>query len=90
MDSKTDKLYVKFLSMDTTEFDLKNLFSQAGTVIATKIIVDVDTGKQLDFGFVQMSSPEEAETAVTMCNGTKLKGHVLFVTLAGIKTATAS
>jgi RNA recognition motif-containing protein len=63
-------LYVGNLSYNTTEDDLRNLFSQAGTVVSIKLITDHDTGRSKGFAFIEMTTQVEAEKAITMFNGT--------------------
>jgi len=63
------KLYVGNLSFDASEQDLRDLFADAGEVDSTKIITDRYTGRSRGFGFVEMSTTEEAEKAVSMFNG---------------------
>lgn len=74
-----NKLYVGSLSYDTTEDSLKELFSQAGTVSSATIIIDKISGRSKGFGFVEMSSEEEAKKAVEMFNGKELDGRNLVV-----------
>jgi len=69
------KLYVGNLSYSTTENGLKDLFTQAGTVKSTSIITDRRTGRSKGFGFVEMSSPEEAQKAIETLNGKELDGR---------------
>lgn len=64
----TSKLYVGNLSYKVDEAALTQLFSQAGTVSSAKIIVDKLSGRSKGFGFVEMSTTEEAEKAVQMFN----------------------
>ncbi|KKS65128.1 MAG: putative glycine-rich RNA binding protein [Parcubacteria group bacterium GW2011_GWA1_42_7] len=73
------KLYVGGLSYGTTEDTLKETFSQAGTVETATIIIDKMSGRSKGFGFVEMSSDEEAQKAVEMFNGTELEGRNLTV-----------
>jgi RNA recognition motif-containing protein len=73
------KLYVGGLSYNTTEDALKELFSQAGTVETASIIVDRMSNRSKGFGFVEMSSDEEAEKAIEMFNGKELDGRSLTV-----------
>jgi len=62
----TNKLYVGSLSFDTTEDTLKDLFAKAGTVNSASIIMDKFSGRSKGFGFVEMSSEEEAKKAIEM------------------------
>ena len=57
------KLYVGNLSYETTEEALRTLFAQAGTVVSVAVIKDRDTGSSKGFGFVEMSSQQEAQAA---------------------------
>ena len=73
------KLYVGGLSYDTTEDALKETFSQAGTVESATIITDRTTGRSKGFGFVEMSSDEEAKKAIEILNGKELDGRNITV-----------
>lgn len=73
------KLYVGNLSFQTTSEDLKQLFSQAGTVESATVVEDRDTGRSRGFGFVEMASKEEGEKAIEQFNGTDLGGRNLTV-----------
>lgn len=73
------KLYVGGLNYDTSEDALKEAFSQAGTVESAIIIIDKMSGRSKGFGFVEMSSEEEAEKAAKMWNGKELDGRSLTV-----------
>lgn len=73
------KLYVGSLSYDTTEDGLNKAFAQAGTVESVAIITDRMSGRSKGFGFVEMSSDEEAEKAIEMWNGKELDGRALTV-----------
>lgn len=76
------KLYVGGLAYETTEKELEELFAQQGTVESVAIIMDRDTNRSKGFGFVEMSSDEEAQKAITNINGTELGGRKLMVNLA--------
>ncbi|MDO8676712.1 MAG: RNA-binding protein [Candidatus Azambacteria bacterium] len=73
------KLYVGNLSYDMTEDSLRDTFSQAGTVDSAIIIKDKMSGRSKGFGFVEMSSDEEAGKAIEMLNGKELDGRALTV-----------
>jgi len=73
------KLYVGGLNYDTTEDTLKDSFSQAGTVDSATIIMDRMSGRSKGFGFVEMSSDEEAKAAIDMWDGKELEGRKLRV-----------
>lgn len=80
MESK--KLYVGNLPYRTTDADLKDLFSGAGNVVSATIIMDKFSGRSKGFGFVEMSSLDEAEKAISMFNGRDMDGRALTVTEA--------
>ena len=73
------KLYVGGISYNTSEEALNEAFSQAGTVVSAVIITDKMSGRSKGFGFVEMSSPEEAEKAIELWNGKELDGRNLTV-----------
>lgn len=74
-----NKLYVGNLSFDTTENDLQDLFSGAGSVREAVLIQDKMTGKSRGFAFVTMSTDEEAAAAVTQFHGKDFQGRSLTV-----------
>ena len=76
------KIYVGNLSYDTTEDDLRTLFTQAGTVASVALIKDRDTGQSKGFAFVEMSNQSEAEKAIQTFNGYTLSNRPLKVNLA--------
>ena len=73
------KLYVGGLSYNTTEDALKDAFAQAGTVETASIIIDRMSGRSKGFGFVEMSTDEEAQNAIQMWNGKEMDGRTLTV-----------
>ncbi|HYP51838.1 MAG TPA: RNA-binding protein [Pyrinomonadaceae bacterium] len=73
------KLYVGNLSFKTTGDDLNELFSQAGTVESASVVTDRDSGFSRGFGFVEMSSDDEAKSAISQFNGTEIDGRALNV-----------
>jgi len=75
----TSKLYIGSLSFDTVEDSLKDLFSEAGKVESVSIITDKFSGRSKGFGFVEMSSEEEAKKAIEMFNGKELDGRNIVV-----------
>ena len=75
----SNKLYVGNLAFQTTTQDLQALFAQAGTVESASIIEDRDTGRSKGFAFVEMSTEEEAASAIEQFNGRELAGRQLKV-----------
>ena len=73
------KLYVGGLPYKTTEDELKDFFAQAGTVSSVTIITDKLSGRSKGFGFVEMSSEEEAKKAIEMFNGKDFDGRNITV-----------
>jgi RNA recognition motif-containing protein len=73
------KLYVGNLSFQTSSSDLQDLFAQAGTVESATVVEDRDTGRSRGFGFVEMSSKEEGEAAISQLNGKEVGGRSLTV-----------
>lgn len=69
------KLFVGSLPWATTSDDLQKLFSKAGTVVSATVIADKFSGRSKGFGFVEMSSDEEAEKAIKDLNGTELESQ---------------
>jgi cold-inducible RNA-binding protein len=76
------KLYVGNLPFSLEDADLSQLFAQAGTVASARVVLDPATGRKRGFGFVEMSSPEEAEAAVQMLNGSEVGGRAMVVDIA--------
>lgn len=73
------KLYVGNLAFQTSSRDLEELFAQAGTVETANVIEDRDTGRSRGFGFVEMASKEEGQTAISQFNGKEVGGRALTV-----------
>lgn len=73
------KLFIGGISWDSTEDSLKNFFAQFGTVVSATIITDKYTGRSKGFGFVEMSSEEEAKAAIEKGNGQSLDGRTIVV-----------
>ena len=73
------KLYVGNLSFNTSNEDLQELFGQAGTVESANIVEDRETGRSRGFGFIEMSSKEEAQAAIEQLNGKEVDGRSLTV-----------
>jgi cold-inducible RNA-binding protein len=77
-----NKLYVGNLSFNTTENDLNDLFAVHGTVVEANLMMDRDSRRPRGFGFVTMSTPEEAQTAISEMNGKSIDGRPLTVNVA--------
>jgi len=73
------KLYVGNLSYNVTEAQLRTLFSEVGEVTEVSLITDRDTGRSKGFGFVEMGSDSEAQTAIQRFNGYTLDDRALTV-----------
>ena len=73
------KLYVGNLGFDVTDKELEALFAQAGVCESVAIITDKFSGQSRGFGFVEMSSNDEAQRAIQQFNGQELKGRPLKV-----------
>jgi cold-inducible RNA-binding protein len=73
------KLYVGNLSFNTSTEDLEKMFSEFGTVQSTNIIEDRETGRSRGFAFVELSSKEEAQNAISALNGKDIDGRSLTV-----------
>jgi cold-inducible RNA-binding protein len=77
-----NKLFVGNLSFDTTENDLRDTFAAHGTVSETSLIMDRMTNRPRGFGFVTMSTDEEAQKATDALNGKDMGGRALTVNVA--------
>jgi RNA recognition motif-containing protein len=73
------RLYVGNLSYSITELDLRELFAPLGTVTDAKIITDRETGRPRGFGFIEMSTDEEAKKAIDELNGRDVQGRQVAV-----------
>ncbi len=76
------RLYVGNLPYDTTEEDLRQIFSEAGPVASASIIMDRETGRSKGFAFVEMTNQADAEKAVSLLNGRELRRRQIRVDLA--------
>jgi cold-inducible RNA-binding protein len=83
------KLYVGNLPYDTGENELQELFARAGTVESVKVMRDMATGRARGFAFVEMSTDEEAQKAITELHEYQLSGRGLTVNEARPKPAYA-
>jgi RNA recognition motif-containing protein len=73
------KIYVGGLPYSATESQLQDLFASHGTVESTRVITDKFTGQSRGFGFVEMSTAQEAKAAIAALNATQLDGRTLTV-----------
>ena len=77
-----NKLYVGNLSFNTTDDALAQLFADHGTVTSASVVTDRETGRSRGFGFVEMTTDQEAQNAIKALNGTMVEGRSLTVNLA--------
>lgn len=77
-----NKLFVGNLSFQTTENEMHDAFAAHGTVMEANLMVDRMTGRPRGFGFVTMSTPEEAQAAIDALNGADIGGRQLTVNIA--------
>lgn len=73
------KLFVGSLAYSVTDDQLEEFFKQAGNVVSAKVIIDRDSNRSKGFGFVEMSSDEEAKAAIDQLNGKELEGRAIAV-----------
>ncbi len=76
------KLYVGNLSYDIENSDLENLFRSIGQVTSVNVVKDRETGRARGFGFIEMQSSDDAETAVGQLNSKEFMGRELIVNIA--------
>jgi cold-inducible RNA-binding protein len=76
------KLFVGSLAWTATDADLEEFFKQAGTVVSAKVITDRETNRSKGFGFVEMSSDEEAKAAIAQLDGKDLAGRPVAISEA--------
>jgi RNA recognition motif-containing protein len=76
------KLFIGGLAFSTSNERLREVFAQAGTVESATVVVDRDSGQSRGFGFVEMSTPAEADEAVKRFNGQEVDGRQLRVELS--------
>jgi RNA recognition motif-containing protein len=74
-----NKLYVGNLAYTVRDEELNDAFSQFGTVTSAKVMMDRDTGRSKGFGFVEMGSDAEAQSAINGMNGQSLSGRAIVV-----------
>jgi RNA recognition motif-containing protein len=75
----TNKLFIGGLAYGVTDSQLEEHFSQAGKVLSAKVIVDRYSGQGKGFGFVEMSTEEEAKTAIKNLSGTQIANRTIVV-----------
>lgn len=75
-------LFVGNLAFSMSDSDLENLFTQHGEVSSAQVITDRDTGRSRGFGFVEMSSDDEAQQAISTLNGSDVNGRQIKVNVA--------
>jgi RNA recognition motif-containing protein len=73
------RLYVGNLAYSITEMDLREVFGEVGQVTDVRLISDRDTGRPRGFGFVEMSSDDEAQRAIEALNGRDVQGRAISV-----------
>jgi RNA recognition motif-containing protein len=83
------RLFVGNLSFNTNELELRDLFSQMGTIVDLKVVTDRETGRSRGFAFVEMSNAAEATEAISQLNGRDLGGRTLKVNEAEERGARA-
>src|SRR3990167_11001874 len=76
------KLYVGNMVYEVTDDELRPMFAQAGNVVSAVVIRFQDTGRSKGFGFVEMTTEEEAQKAIDMFNGQDMKGRKIVVSEA--------
>jgi RNA recognition motif-containing protein len=81
------KLYVGSLPFSTTSVELRDQFSRCGTVVSANVVIDRVSGQSRGFGFVEMSTPEEASAAIAKLDGQPLAGRRLRVAMANPQPA---
>jgi len=83
------RLYVGGLPYETTDDELKKLFEASGTVASASVATDKGSGRSKGFGFVEMSSEEEAKSAIEAVHGTTIGERTIRVEVANLpKSAT--
>jgi RNA recognition motif-containing protein len=78
----SNKLYVGNLSYNTTEETLREVFQKAGNIKSVSVIKDRETGQSRGFAFVEMETADEAQKAISLCDGESVDGRNLRVNIA--------
>ena len=76
------KIYVGNLPYSVTDASLESNFAEFGTVTSAKVMMDRDSGRSKGFGFVELSSEEEAQAAIKQFDGTEMGGRRIVVNIA--------
>jgi len=84
------KVYVGNLSYETTEAELRELFSAHGTVESVNLITEGGSGRSKGFGFVEFRDDQEANAAIAALNGKEVRGRTINVNQARPKTERGS
>lgn len=82
----TKKLYVGSLSYSIDDGELEKIFAAIGSVVSAKVIMDAASGRSKGFGFVEMSSEDEAKKAIRDLNGSSHAGRTIIVSEARAET----
>jgi RNA recognition motif-containing protein len=84
------KLYVGNLPYSMTDETLGSLFAKIGEVVSAKVITDSGSGRSKGFGFVEMTTVEDAKKAIEQLNDTELEGRNIKVSESKPKTDSGS
>ena len=76
------KIFVGNLPFEADDQDLSEIFSQAGAVVSARVVTDRYTGRSKGFGFVDMASTNDAQSAIDKFNGAEFNGRPITVSLA--------
>ncbi len=76
------KLFIGSLPWAVDDAKLAEIFAQAGNVVSAQVVKDRETGRSRGFGFVEMSTDEEAQNAVKNLNGAEVEGRKIVVNIA--------
>ena len=82
----SNKLYVGNLSYGATEDSLKSVFSEHGSVVSVKIVVDRETNRSRGFGFIEMKSAEDAQSCIDALDGQEVDGRAIKINIAKERT----
>ncbi len=83
----SSKLYVGNLPYSVTDDSLRSNFSEFGAVASAKVMTDRETGRSKGFGFVEMGSEAEAQSAIEGLNGQSVDGRAIVVNVSRPKEA---